>query len=283
MKTIIIYDMKYNVYGKNELADNPQPHISIASSGEIPSGKQLSLLKAYLHANGITPIETATTHWCINQVLGMEAPERDINIVMNTSEAASTFLQITEANIEKQDRLVQASDGYGKENLIIHDVLNTYPKNDDLNTIAIKIALIDVTNSTHLSQYKSQISLYDLANVILNIKDFDRRLSNGDSELVNIIARNTGAINLFSFASKYCTYHNVEIYGRDDYSIFDGIVRKTLPHYVKGLSAYKIDCWRTAYDYVAFNNCIGELLNKYNIHIPFRRRKFDYFLWYANR
>lgn len=67
---------------------------------------------------------------------------------------------------------------------------------------------------------------------------------------------------MFSFASKYCTYHNVEIYERDDYSIFDGIVRKTLPQYIKGISSNKIDSWRTSYNYEEFNNCIGEFLDK---------------------
>lgn len=282
MKSIIINNIEYNVYGNNEVADYPQPHIAIAFNGEIPSGKQLGMLKTYLIAHGISPIDTATTHWCINRVLNMDNPTKATTI-NDSSKTAQIYLEITEANIEEQDRMVQASDNYGKESRIIHDVLNTYPKNDDLNTIATKIALIDVTNSTHLSQYKSQISIHDLANVILNIKDFDGRLSNGDLELVNIIAKNTGVINLFSFGSKYCTYHNVEIYGRDDYSIFDGVVQKTLPHYKQGLSSYKIDNWRTSYDYVSFNNCIGELLDEHNIHISFRRRKFDHFLWYGNR
>ena len=192
-------------------------------------------------------------------------------------------MPITVENIEEQHRLVEESTNYGQEGLIIREVLNAYPKHDDLNTIAMKIAVIDVTNSTHLSQYKSQLSLYDLAKVILDIPAFDVRLAAGDPELVNIIAKNVGAINMFSFASKYCTYHNVEVYHRDDYSIFDGIVKESLPNYVDGLSKHKLDVWKSEYNYVAFNECIGGLLDEYNIHIPFRRRKFDHFLWYANR
>lgn len=56
-----------------------------------------------------------------------------------------------------------------------------------------------MTNSTHLSQYKNQLSLYDLAKVILDIPAFDVRLAAGDPELVNIIAKNVGAINMFFF------------------------------------------------------------------------------------
>lgn len=283
MKTITINGVEYNVYGYNEVADYRQPHIAIASSGEIPSGKQLGLLKPYLADNGITPIDSATTHWCINRVLNMDVASDTVTSDENETITASSFLEISAENIEEQNRLVVSSGNYGKEGLIIHDVLNAYPANDDLNVIAMKIAIIDVTNSTHLSLYKSQLSLYDLADFILKIDGFDERLAKGDPSLVNIIAKNTGAINLFSFASKYCTYHNVEIYERDDYSIFDGIVRKTLPKYIEGLTSNKIDSWRITYNYSKFNDCIGEYLDKNDIHIPFRRRKFDHFLWYANR
>ena len=193
------------------------------------------------------------------------------------------YLPITEENIEEQHKFVGASSNYGKEGLIIHEVLNAFPLHNDINTIAMKIAVIDVTNSTHLSQYKSKLSLYDLAKLILEIPDFDKRLEKGDPELVNIIARNIGAVNMFSFASKYCTYHNVEVYGRDDYSIFDGIVKNTLPYYIPGLTVNRIDKWRVNFDYESFNECVRKLLDENNIHIPFRRRKFDHFLWYANR
>jgi hypothetical protein len=62
------------------------------------------------------------------------------------------YLPLTEDNIEEQHRLVLESANYGKEGLIIHDVLNAYPAHDDINTIAMKIAVIDVTNSTNLAQ-----------------------------------------------------------------------------------------------------------------------------------
>lgn len=239
----------------------------------------------YLEEKGIEPIQGATTYWCINKILKMDNLKVfDKKIVkQKKSSSKKIYLPITAENIEEQHRLVEESANYGKEGLIIREVLNAYPKHDDLNTITMKIAVIDVTNSTHLSQYKSQLSLYDLAKVVLDIPAFDVRLAAGDPELVNIIAKNVGAINMFSFASKYCTYHNVEVYHRDDYSIFDGIVKESLPNYVDGLSKHKLDVRRSEYNYVAFNECIGGLLDEYNIHIPFRRRKFDHFLWYANR
>ncbi|KFO16648.1 hypothetical protein NQ080_13580 [Enterococcus faecium] len=280
MKIITINDVEYAVFAANEGTSKPQPHIIETKSGTIPEGKQLSLLKEYLKQNDISPIKGATTYWCIDKVLKLDSSkEKTISETIHKQK----YLSLTEENIEKQHKFVGASSNYGKEVLIIHDVLNAFPLHNDLNTIAMKIAVIDVTNSTHLSQYKSRLSLYDLAKVILEIPNFDDRLAKGDPQLINIIARNIGAVNMFSFASKYCTYHNVEVCGRDDYSIFDGIVKNTLPHYIQGLTTNKIDTWRRSFDYEAFNECVGKLLDENNIHIPFRRRKLDHFLWYANR
>lgn len=280
MKIITINDVEYAVFAANEGTSKPQPHIIETKSGTIPEGKQLSLLKEYLKQNDISPIKGATTYWCIDKVLKLDSSkEKTISETIRKQK----YLSLTEENIEKQHKFVGASSNYGKEGLIIHDVLNAFPLHNDLNTIAMKIAVIDVTNSTHLSQYKSRLSLYDLAKVILEIPNFDDRLAKGDPQLINIIARNIGAVNMFSFASKYCTYHNVEVCGRDDYSIFDGIVKNTLPHYIQGLTTNKIDTWRRSFDYEAFNECVGKLLDENNIHIPFRRRKLDHFLWYANR
>ena len=280
MKIITINDVEYAVFAANEGTSKPQPHIIETKSGTIPEGKQLSLLKEYLNQNDISPIKGATTYWCIDKVLKLDSSkEKTISETIHKQK----YLSLTEENIEKQHKFVGASSNYGKEGLIIHDVLNAFPLHNDLNTIAMKIAVIDVTNSTHLSQYKSRLSLYDLAKVILEIPNFDDRLAKGDPQLINIIARNIGAVNMFSFASKYCTYHNVEVCGRDDYSIFDGIVKNTLPHYIQGLTTNKIDTWRRSFDYEAFNECVGKLLDENNIHIPFRRRKLDHFLWYANR
>lgn len=191
------------------------------------------------------------------------------------------FLELNEENIKEVAEEVINHTRYGDEKRIIHDVLNQYPYNQDLNEIAIKIAIVDLTSSTHLSQHKEKISLYELANHILNIPDFDKRVENGDLDLAIEIAKCNGKVNLFSFASKYCTYHNFEIYHKDCYSIYDGVVKKMLPYYNRKITEYQIEKWRKTYDYEAFHKCIGSLLEE--IHIDYPRRMFDYFMWYPNR
>ena len=163
------------------------------------------------------------------------------------------------------------------------DIFRKYPLNDNIETVAMKIAVLDMVNSTNFVRYKKKISLLEMATYICNITDFDERVKNGDPTLVNELAKTNGNINLFSFASKYCTYHNVAVYKNDDYSIYDGIVAKHLPKYSENLTKSRIEKWRNNLDYSSLVNCITEILDKNNIHIDFRRRKLDYYLWYTYR
>lgn len=50
----------------------------------------------------------------------------------------------------------------------------------DVDEVAMKICLIDVTDSTNLSRYKKYISVVDLANIIVGIKDIDNIIKQGD-------------------------------------------------------------------------------------------------------
>lgn len=202
------------------------------------------------------------------------------------SQKTYTFKKLTEDEIEEQHNLVLQYSNYGKEAELIHSILNRFKFNDNLEDIALKASVIDVTNSTQLSKYKSKISLYDISNIILNIKDFDKRVAIGDIELVNEIAnlsKNKFDINLFSFASKYCCYHNYDIYGRDDYSIFDNILKENIGIFINGITKAEIEDYRTNFKYEKYNNLLGELLDANNISIQFKRRKLDHYIWYLGK
>lgn len=169
---------------------------------------------------------------------------------------------------------------YGKEYRLIEDVLKKYPNNKTIEDVACKIAVIDFTNSTNLRQNK--INLYTLAKIITSI-DFDARVAKGDVSLVSDIIKECH-VKLYSFASKYCCYHNTFLYNRDDYSIYDSVVKKHLPEYAtEKLPASK---WRKNFNYETFNQYIGDLLDEYGITAatePQRRRLFDHYVWYKNK
>ncbi|MPN34567.1 hypothetical protein SDC9_182061 [bioreactor metagenome] len=190
---------------------------------------------------------------------------------------------ISNESIEEIEALVQATDNYGPENDLITRCLKKFPLNTDPDVVAMKIGLIDITNSTHLSQHKSKISMVELANIIAAIPDVDERIKNGDPEVVNIIARSNGKINLFSFASKYCCYHNSNLYENDDFSILDTVLKEYLPRYFDDVSRGQIQKWQDTFNYKAYNDYITRKLDELRITVESRKRKFDHFVWYLNR
>ena len=190
---------------------------------------------------------------------------------------------ISNETIEEAGRLVEQTDNYGPEMEMITRCLLKFPTNTDPDIVAMKVGLIDITNSTHLSQHKSKISMVELSRIIASIPDIDARIKAGDPEVVNQIARSNGNINLFSFASKYCCYHNKNLYGHDDYSILDTVLKEYLPRYFNDVTKGQIQKWQNSFDYKAYDDYITDKLDELGITIEFRKRKFDLFVWYRNR
>lgn len=191
--------------------------------------------------------------------------------------------EITNETIEEAGKIVAETDTYGPEMEMITRCLHKFPDNTDPDVVAMKVGLIDITNSTHLSQHKSKISMVELSSIIASIPDIDARIKAGDPEVVNLIARSNGKINLFSFASKYCCYHNRNLYERDDYSILDTVLKDYLPRYFGDVTRNQIQRWQDSFNYKVYNDYITRKLDELGITVEFRKRKFDLYVWYKNR
>jgi len=204
----------------------------------------------------------------------------------------TTAKTITIEELNEATQLVNSDLRYGAEGNIIRDCFIKFPLNTDDSIIAMKIALIDMTNSTNLNKHLGKIYLTGL---IAKIKgcNFDERVARGDATLVGELA-NSGAKNLFSFFSKYCLYHNYYVYKRDDFVIFDSVMRDHVGEYIAeythdgktySSSAIKglINSMRQAYDYAGYKSLIDSVLDANGIQDEFWRRKFDWFVWYNNR
>ena len=218
-----------------------------------------------------------------NEIDDSEKPIKPSKPAKAKNKVNKDLKAITNENLEKVHQLVLQDPKYGKENNLITIAFKAHPGNTDVATVAMKVALIDITNSTHISQHKSKVSLVDLAEIIVAIPNIDERIANGDPTVVNEIAKTNGEINLFSFASKYCCYHNHNLYGKDDYSILDTVLKETLPLYFEDVKKSEIQKWQNKFDYKSYNDFIAKKLDELNITIPNRRRKFDHFVWYLNR
>ena len=211
----------------------------------------------------------------IEVVLPEKQPPKGIRDVSGDIITNETLLQ---AGID-----VDKTANYGPETALITRCLKKLPDNTDKDIVAMKIGLIDITNSTHLSQHKSKISMVELSDIIVSIPDVDERIKRGDPEVVNTIAKSNGKINLFSFATKYCCYHNRNLYERDDYSILDTVLKDYLPQYFPDITKGQIQKWQDTFNYQAYNDFITDKLDELGITVPFRKRLFDWFVWYKNR
>ena len=174
---------------------------------------------------------------------------------------------------------------YGPDGRLIESCLSKYPANKDLKIVALKICLIDFTNTTNLSKSKKKVSLECLANLIIKTKNFDQRVAKGDPSLVSKLSRKTKrkGVNLFSFISKYCCYHNFYVYHKDDYSIYDRVLETFLSRYSKNATTKVLRQFKDASNYKGYAAIINDILRHNNIADPKARRKFDYFVWYFNK
>ncbi len=158
------------------------------------------------------------------------------------------------------------------------NLYRNYGANVDRELVMLKVAFIDSSNSTNLRMGKK--SLADWADKIVDL-DFDLRVQRFDSSLVRELAAfDPDRFNL-SFASKYCTYHNYHTYERDDYSIFDRVVRKHLPKYL-----HEFDIHRTQAelrDYECYYESIGLLIERAQLNVTNPRRRIDHFIWWNHR
>ncbi len=200
-------------------------------------------------------------------------------------------IEFTEEQLEETALRVNSDPRYGEEGKIISSCFNKFPKNEDGDIIALKIALIDMTNSTNLNKHLSKIYLTRLIEKIKNC-DFDKRVAMGDTSLIAELAKNE--INLFSFFSKYCLYHNYYVHQKDDFAIFDGVMQNNVGRFVShyeyrgqmftGANIHNcVEQMRVTYDYEGYLSLIDTILERNDIHMKGKRRKFDWFVWYNNR
>lgn len=204
--------------------------------------------------------------------------------------------KISNNDLEQAEQRVKNDIKYGREGILIDSALTQYPYNNGISTVSMKICLIDLTNGTNLMRNLGKDGgLYDLAYKITQV-DFDKRVSNGDVSIVNELAMWTKeqfGKNLFSFISKYCLYHNVHCYDKDDFVIYDSVLAENIYKYISdeefknitGKTLHKNSLKKYKYDfkYEDYKTIIDFIIAKNNITVSKPHRKIDWFIWYKNR
>ena len=147
---------------------------------------------------------------------------------------------------------------------------HTYPRNDDLDEVLVKVATLNDFYSTNI------YNIFAVARHILGIVDIDSRLQNGDERLVNEIANVVElGKNFYSFATKFCSHHN-EI----DYAIYDSYVEKMLIYFQKRdkFGNFKKDDLR---DYGRFKKALNDFKIFYALDCNLK--ELDRYLWQAGK
>ena len=147
-----------------------------------------------------------------------------------------------------------------------------YKYNTDLNEILIKCSCLNDFYSTNI------FSVYPVAKKIYQL-NIHKRLQEGDPTLVNDIAHiiiNNKEKYFYSFASKYCSYHN-----NIDFPIYDYFVDKMLIYFQKKdkFSSFKKDDLK---DYPKFKTVLNDYKKYYNIN-EYNLRDIDKYLWIAGK
>lgn len=170
------------------------------------------------------------------------------------------------------DKALKAYDkmqGYKIQEDLLKELLKCYPDHKNKFAVETKVKLLNLFYSTGIQATNV------MAQNILSIKDIDERLADKDFSLVGEIAKltfsNNNTRNNYSFATKYCAYHQPKLF-----PIYDSIVAKTFVSlFEKGLLPKYTYSRKSNQDTNTFSKVdFSDRLKDYNFYVDI----YDYFM-----
>lgn len=155
-------------------------------------------------------------------------------------------------------------------NIMFRLCQETYPNNNNLEEVLLKCAAINAFSSTNV------YDIYSMAEHIVR-KQIDEKLKNNDLSLVETISKiNIGGKqhNFYSFATKYCHYHNP-----DNYAIYDRYVAKVICSFPKEFRVIKENKLKEDYEY--FINVLKDFRSHFGLNLSLV--DLDKYLWRLGR
>lgn len=149
----------------------------------------------------------------------------------------------------------------------------TYPLNNDLDDVLIKVCALNDFYSTNI------FSPFTVAKHIVDLK-IDDNLMKDDLEIVNKIGSvkmNGGkSINFYSFATKYCSHHKPAVY-----PIYDYYVEKILI-YLNKKDSFTDFSRKDLRSYVKFRDTLLKFRKYYDLR-QFDLKQIDQYLWQVGK
>ena len=177
-----------------------------------------------------------------------------------------------------------ASKEFDKDESPIEDALkelfNQYPGNSDLRHVLLKVVALNSLYSTQITAHSAKLpNVVDVAqHICRNAKKIDSALAAGSPEIVETIAwvsvSNKKDRNNFSFATKYCSWHNPEAY-----PIYDSNVQRYFEHLQKQIAfSGGFNVSAAHWTYAEFRGAMNDIRERYDLG-AFTFKEIDKFLW----
>ncbi len=233
------------------------------------------------------------------------------------------LVELTEDNVARVEAMISTDSKYknmtnasvkdtsgywGSElkEILFNKVEKTSDGHDYEEIVGELIKKIDAENSTHLNSHKSTTKfkiddVKGIKNVKERILEIDKRdleeflkhPKDTGYELINIINNPVpGENHHFSFATKFCHYACLYLFDNeyaDNFSIYDNVLEKALPKYVKKYLNEEVSFSKE--DYGKYIDCIDRLRNKLkegdkekNLEKQeISRNGLDHLIWYFHK
>lgn len=171
----------------------------------------------------------------------------------------------------KNPNKIIIEDKYLLADEILKNIFKKDKENINLFIIYEKVVLLNALYYTNI------LDTFSMALHIKKIKDFKNRINKGDpflvSEIANITIKNKKR-NFYSFASKYCFWHNDR-----KYPIYDSMNVKMLKKYSNS-NLFDFNCKGIDFkDYKNYRNVINNFCDCFNLPEEVKYRKLDKYLW----
>lgn len=165
-------------------------------------------------------------------------------------------------------RRFEQSERYYRADQAIIKLFRLIPQNKELEDILLKLSVINDLYSTQI------FATFEMARHIQTL-DIDPELSRHSTQIVNEIAKfvvSGKSRYCFSFATKYCNWHD-----QDNYPIIDSFVAKLIIAYRDRdkFTTFERNALR---DYTRFKEILEAFRRHYGL-INFGFKKLDKFLW----
>ena len=168
-----------------------------------------------------------------------------------------------ELYLEKWNQLEKCTAQESALNKLFRDM----PTNDSLDVILLKIATLNEFYFAHVWD------ILKVAQYIYTLhveESLDARLKAGDATLVDAIAKSGGKVHMFSFATKYCSFHEPE-----KYPIYDIHVVEMLMYFRDVDEFTEFEEFK---DYSDFKRVVLEMRSYYGLG-SFSLKQIDRYLW----